>query len=418
MFIQLTGEAPGSSDPSDPVDSDNCRLLGPVALVVQAVMGIVVVLSLVYKRHREHPPRPWRIWLFDVSKQVAGQAIVHSLNIGISALVSRPSTGNNPCTAYFVNVTFDVTVGVGIIWAVLHGSQNLLTKRLGLHGFESGQYGTPPSFNYWIRQASVYVLAVIVMKLAVLALLALVPSLLDVGEWLLSWTDGRTSVQIVFVMGIYPIIMNVLQFWLIDSIVKASAFLDSREAERAVASTADYEPLPRDSGDGSESEEEAQPSRPRDLETPSKAGSTSRSTSRQASTVSGSSVPKSIHSTRPRSLSKSRQPGASVQVASSIHDYPPSQQASPLPSPKSASFRSLRKRSPPPSPSPAVTPSGDYGATGDSPRLKQTEPDSVPSGWEWEEDKDARRSRSPKITGPRRESWDLPAVQSPTRPVA
>ncbi|KIO17013.1 hypothetical protein M407DRAFT_33339 [Tulasnella calospora MUT 4182] len=218
MFIQLTGVAPDPSDPSDPVDSDNCRLLGPVALIVQGVMGIIVVLSLVYKRHREKPPRPWRIWLFDVSKQIAGQAIVHSLNLGISALVSRPSSGNNPCTAYFVNVTFDVTVGVGIIWAVLHGAQNLLTTRLGLHGFESGQYGTPPSFNYWIRQASVYVFAVIVMKLAVLALLALVPSLLDVGEWLLSWTDGRTTVQIVFVMGIYPIIMNVLQFWLIDSI--------------------------------------------------------------------------------------------------------------------------------------------------------------------------------------------------------
>ncbi|KAG9045473.1 hypothetical protein FS837_006254 [Tulasnella sp. UAMH 9824] len=418
MIIQLTGGVLDSPDPSDPVDSDNCRLLGPVALVVQGVMGIIVVLSLVYKRHREKPPRPWRIWLFDVSKQIAGQAVVHTLNLGISALVSRPSTGNNPCTAYFVNVTFDVTIGVGIIWAILHGAQNLLTTRLGLHGFESGQYGTPPSFNYWIRQASVYILAVIVMKLAVLALLAFVPSLLDIGEWLLSWTDGKTSVQIVFVMGIYPIIMNVLQFWLIDSIVKASAFL---EADRAAASTATYQPLRRDSSDESESEDDAQHARPPDLESPSKAGSTSRSASRPASTVSTSSAPKSIRSTRQRSLDKSRNPGpSSVPVASSIHDYPPSRQASPLPSPKSASFRSLRKRSPPPSPSPVVTPSGDYGATGDSPRLKQTEPDSVPSGWEWEEDKDARRSRSPKITAPRRESWDLPVVspQSPTRPLA
>ncbi|KAG8980164.1 hypothetical protein FRB90_007789, partial [Tulasnella sp. 427] len=110
MFIQMVGGAPDPSDPSVPVDSDNCRLLGPVALVVQGVMGVLVVLSLVYKRHREKPPRPWKIWLFDVSKQVAGQAVVHTLNLGISALVSQPSSGNNPCTAYFVNVTFDVTV--------------------------------------------------------------------------------------------------------------------------------------------------------------------------------------------------------------------------------------------------------------------------------------------------------------------
>lgn len=48
---------------------------------------------------------------FDVSKQIVGQGIVHLLNIGISDLVSQPSSGNNPCTAYFMNVTFDVTVG-------------------------------------------------------------------------------------------------------------------------------------------------------------------------------------------------------------------------------------------------------------------------------------------------------------------
>ncbi|KAG8971541.1 hypothetical protein FRB90_010472, partial [Tulasnella sp. 427] len=263
--------------------------------------------------------------------------------------------------------------------------------------------------------ASVYILAVIVMKVAVLALLAVFPELLDVGEWLLSWTDGKSSVQIVFVMGIYPIIMNILQFWLIDSIVKASAFLDSLEAERAAASAADYEPLRRDSDE--EEEVESRRPQPYDLETPSKAGSTSRSASRRDSTVSTSSVPKSIRSTRQRSSSRPKTVGPS---SINVHDYPPSRQGSPLPSPKSASFRSLRKRSPPPSPSPAVTPSLTYGATGDSPRMKAAEPDAVPSGWEWEEDKDEGRSRSPKITAPRRESWDLPVVspQSPTRPLA
>ncbi len=56
------------------------------------------------------PPR-----IFDVSKQIIGQAIVHLLNLGISDLVSTPTNGNNPCTAYFVNVTFDVTVGVFVL---------------------------------------------------------------------------------------------------------------------------------------------------------------------------------------------------------------------------------------------------------------------------------------------------------------
>lgn len=95
MIIQHTGGALESSDPSDPVDSDNCRLLGPVALVVQAVMGIIVVLSLVYKRHREKPPRPWRIWYVLVSSRsrtIANGYCQGYLTCRSRSLVKRSST--------------------------------------------------------------------------------------------------------------------------------------------------------------------------------------------------------------------------------------------------------------------------------------------------------------------------------------
>ena len=36
--------------------------LGPVALVVQALMGLLVIGALVFKRHRETNRRPWKIW--------------------------------------------------------------------------------------------------------------------------------------------------------------------------------------------------------------------------------------------------------------------------------------------------------------------------------------------------------------------
>ena len=39
-----------------------CHLLGPTALVVQALMGVIVLGSLLYKRHRERPRRAWNIW--------------------------------------------------------------------------------------------------------------------------------------------------------------------------------------------------------------------------------------------------------------------------------------------------------------------------------------------------------------------
>ncbi|KAG8743379.1 hypothetical protein FRC10_012183 [Ceratobasidium sp. 414] len=95
-----------------------------------------------------------------------------------------------------------------------------------LKGFRSGDYGgVPPSKIYWMRQlpfskATVYVTALILMKLAVVGLFAIWPGLFRIGDWLLSWTGRSAALQVIVVMGLIPIVMNVLQFWLIDSIVK------------------------------------------------------------------------------------------------------------------------------------------------------------------------------------------------------
>lgn len=207
---------------SVPVDRGQCLLLGPTALIVQALMGVLVIASLVFKRYREHPRRPWRVWTFDVSKQVIGQAFVHGLNLLISGVVANISQGN-PCDLYFLNILIDTTIGVGYIYLILHFTDRLFTDYFRLNGFKSGQYGDPPSLNYWFRQAFVYVLTILTMKLLVVGLFALWPGIFDVAEFLLNWADGKDKLRIIFVMGIFPIIMNVLQFWLIDSIVKASA---------------------------------------------------------------------------------------------------------------------------------------------------------------------------------------------------
>jgi len=90
-------------------------------------MGLLVISSLLLKRHREKPKRPWRIWcvpflpprvggpsysrLFDVSKQVVGQMFVHGVNVLISDVGSTRSSGN-ACVFYFLNILIDTTLGV------------------------------------------------------------------------------------------------------------------------------------------------------------------------------------------------------------------------------------------------------------------------------------------------------------------
>ncbi|KAF9534126.1 vacuolar membrane protein-domain-containing protein [Crepidotus variabilis] len=207
------------------VDKHSCQLLGPTALVVQALMGVMVVLSLVYKRHRESPKRPWRIWIFDISKQVVGQLFVHAANLLVSGLASQ-HTSANACVSYFLNILIDTTLGVALIYFTLHALNNILTEKLHLKGFESGIYGEPPSANYWFRQAAVYILSLSTMKVVVITLLLVFPGIYKFGEWLLSWTwlgGSEDDFQVIFVMGFFPILMNIIQFWLIDSIVKASS---------------------------------------------------------------------------------------------------------------------------------------------------------------------------------------------------
>ncbi|EJD48536.1 hypothetical protein AURDEDRAFT_112966 [Auricularia subglabra TFB-10046 SS5] len=205
---------------ASPVDDQRCRLLGPTALVVQGLLGVLVILSLVYKRHRETPKRKWRIWLFDVSKQVVGQIVVHVTNVGIASLVGHVKA-SNPCAQYFLHVGLDTTVGVGVLYLFLKLFTYILDQKLQMKGFESGQYGDPPSLFFWSRQAAVYVVSLLCMKLFVLAIVGLAPFFTTAVEWLLAWAGP--SLQVIIVMGIFPIIMNILQFWMIDSIVKASA---------------------------------------------------------------------------------------------------------------------------------------------------------------------------------------------------
>lgn len=123
---------PSPQDPTTPEDPEGeCQLLGSFALVVQAALGALALLALVYKRWKERPQRPVKIWFFDVSKQVFGSVLVHIANIFMSMLTSGRFTFKidpaspavtqrsialrgddpsipNPCSFYLLNLGIDV----------------------------------------------------------------------------------------------------------------------------------------------------------------------------------------------------------------------------------------------------------------------------------------------------------------------
>ncbi|KIK94851.1 hypothetical protein PAXRUDRAFT_827589 [Paxillus rubicundulus Ve08.2h10] len=329
-----------------PLDRRSCQLLGPTALVVQALMGVFAILSLVYKRHRETQKRPWRIWLFDVSKQVAGQMFVHGVNVLISDFGSHQSSGN-ACTYYFLNILLDTTLGIGLIYLVLQSATWVLSKKLSIKGLNTGQYGNPPSVKYWARQAAVYVFALTAMKLLVVALFAMWPGISTVGDWLLSWTsigDGE-SFQVIFVMGIFPIIMNVLQFWLIDSIVKASTNPSAvRSNSPRNSDFQDREPL---FASGPDDDDDISPQDIENMPQPSFTKITSEGDLKTLGSAEGDNT-KLLGSTSSSSSSSSSMAFSKSSVAA--HDYPPNGVGSSSSQGSSASSRSRHKYrlSPPP----------------------------------------------------------------------
>ena len=83
---------------------------------MQAALGGLALLSLVYKRRRERPQRPLKIWGFDVSKQVVGSVLLHLANLLMSMLSSGQlsvAAANgykaNPCSFYLLNLAIDVS---------------------------------------------------------------------------------------------------------------------------------------------------------------------------------------------------------------------------------------------------------------------------------------------------------------------
>ena len=218
-----------------------CSLLGPFALIVQAALGMLALLSLVFKRWREQPRRPVKVWAFDASKQVVGTALLHVLNLAMSMFSSggsqiaqiaaqvtqsaKDKQGHvpNPCSFYLLNLAIDTTIGIPVLVVFLK-----VLYRLFLYtplanppeSIRSGHYGQPARTTWWLKQCLIYFLGLFFMKLCVFFLFSALPWLAWVGDWALRWTEGNESLQIAFVMFIFPLAMNALQYYIIDAYIK------------------------------------------------------------------------------------------------------------------------------------------------------------------------------------------------------
>ncbi|AEO70455.1 uncharacterized protein THITE_61368 [Thermothielavioides terrestris NRRL 8126] len=285
-----TSPTPAGPYPGSPTDGGGdgrpteCRLLGSFAILVQLALGALALLSLVYKRWRERPQRPVRIWWFDVSKQVFGSVLVHAANVFMSMLTSgrfnlRVNPGGdgsgsgggsnsgddggvyvpNPCSFYLLNLAIDTTIGIPILIVIVRVLTRLVAfTPLGQppESIQSGNYGSPPNAWWWLKQSIIYFCGLMGMKFCVLVIFMMLPWLPHIGDWALGWTEGNEKLQIVFVMMLFPLIMNALQYYIIDSYIKKQEAL-AADGEAGSGETVVYEELGSTETDESDDEGEA-----------------------------------------------------------------------------------------------------------------------------------------------------------------
>ncbi|KAF2735376.1 hypothetical protein EJ04DRAFT_491692 [Polyplosphaeria fusca] len=245
IAVQPAQTTSAKASPMESEDDGECHLLGPYALIVQGALGLLAVSSLVVKRLRETPRRPLKIWFFDVSKQVFGSVLLHLANIFMSMLSSgsfdvaaktkatpqhagadNEGKQPNPCSFYLLNLAIDTTIGIPILvllLKLLHRAFLLTPIARPAESIRSGNYGHPPRATWWLKQSIIYFLGLFGMKLCVFIIFQLLPWIAWVGDWALRWTEGNEAIQITFVMFIFPLIMNALQYWIIDGFIKDPA---------------------------------------------------------------------------------------------------------------------------------------------------------------------------------------------------
>ncbi|KIV93173.1 hypothetical protein PV10_04410 [Exophiala mesophila] len=237
-----TSTAAVSNTKPDEENNGECKLLGSFAIFVQGALGALALLTLVYKRWKERPQRPLKVWAFDASKQVVGSVLLHLANVVMAmfsagqisdslaktaASVAGVSTEDkyqpNPCSWYLLNLAIDTTLGIPILIVILKvltvgASYTPLARPK--ESIESGNYSTPPKATWWMKQCLIYFLGLMGMKSCVFVIFQLCPWLGRVGDWALGWTEGNEAVQIAFVMFIFPLIMNGMQYYIIDIFIK------------------------------------------------------------------------------------------------------------------------------------------------------------------------------------------------------
>ena len=210
-------------------NNSKCEMFGGFGFFIQAVLGAAAFSILIVKRYIEKPRRPWKIWFYDIAKQIISSLVLHLFNLIISAILSNDKDEADACVWYFVTITLDCTLGAFLsyifMWLMdgIANSSDWTFLKTGLY-YEEIKTGNKTTYSLiwkkYLSQLGVWLGITIIVKILLLIMLKICRLfLVNLGTFFLS-PFSNAKVRLVMVMIIFPVLLNALYFWVVDNILK------------------------------------------------------------------------------------------------------------------------------------------------------------------------------------------------------
>ena len=208
--------------------NSGCKLIGSVFEDgVQLLLGIFAFMTLLIKWRCEKPNlrRDVKIFLLDGSKQGISSLFAHGANMLIAMGLSDIVVDTDQCAWYFVSYFLDTILGVGLAYLLLQYLTYIANKKNWEMLMESGNYGISGDNNkilkYWGVQLISWIGIIGVSRLFTgIVLLIFRGGFANIANGIASLFSNNPKMLLVFVMVICPGIMNLIQVWIQDNILK------------------------------------------------------------------------------------------------------------------------------------------------------------------------------------------------------
>ena len=206
-------------------DEPQCDLFDLFSLYIQILLALISFSVLIYKRFKEIPKRPWKIWFYDVFKLICSSILLHFLNLLISYGLNKKYLDDS-CKWYFVNLLLDTTLGVLTCYYIIKIGK-FFERKLGIKSFFERTYFEKKNNelilikDIYYSQLGIWILITFLNKLLIFSLIKLLyPVWSFIGMLILYPFKFNVKLELFMVMIIFPIILNAFQLWIFDNIIK------------------------------------------------------------------------------------------------------------------------------------------------------------------------------------------------------